>query len=100
MNQGAPEGTCSQVLRSTSVDSERLRASTFSVLKLTEIVILLVYYVIPFGFGLIWHFSDITFLLLNYLVWLRITDEGSVSEMRIRSILLFKSGLKMVYTSE
>ena len=30
----------------------------------------------------------------NYFVWLRITDEGSVPEMRIWSILLFKSDLK------
>ena len=32
--------------------------------------------------------------LLNYFVWLRITDEGSVPEMRIWSILLIKSDLK------
>ena len=36
----------------------------------------------------------ITFHLLNYFVWLRITDEGSVPEMRIWSILLIKSDLK------
>ena len=49
---------------------------------------------IPFGFSLIWHFLGITFQLLNYFVWLRITDEGSVPEMRIWSILLIKSDLK------
>ena len=31
----------------------------------------------------------------NYFVWLRITDEGSVPEMRIWSILLIKSDLKL-----
>ena len=31
---------------------------------------------------------------LNYFVWLRITDEGSVPEMRIWSLLLMKSDLK------
>ena len=34
------------------------------------------------------------FNFLNYFVWLRITDEGSVPEMRIWSILLIKSDLK------
>ena len=34
------------------------------------------------------------FNFLNYLVWLRITDEGSVPEMPILSILLMKSDLK------
>ena len=36
----------------------------------------------------------ITFQLLNYFVWLRITDEGSLPEMRLWSILLIKSCLK------
>ena len=34
------------------------------------------------------------FQLLNYFVWLGITDEGSVPEMRIWSTLLIKSNLK------
>ena len=34
------------------------------------------------------------FNFLNYPVWLMITDEGSVPEMRIWSILLIKSKLK------
>ena len=94
MDQGVPEGTCSQVLRSTSVDSWRLRASKLPVLKWIEIVILWVYYTIPFGFCLIWHFSGITFQRLNYFVWLRITDKGLLPEIRIWSILLIKSDLK------
>ena len=91
VDQWVPRGTCSQVLRSTSVDSYCLRASKFSVIKLFEIVILWVYYTIPFGFSLFWHVWDISFQLLKLL---RTTDEGSVPEMRIWSILLIKSDLK------
>ena len=40
-----------------------LRASKFSELKLIEIVILWVYYTIPYGLSLFRHFLDITFLL-------------------------------------
>ena len=53
VDQRVPEGTCSQVLRSTSVDSYRLRASMFSALKLIEIVILWVYYTTSFGFNFV-----------------------------------------------
>ena len=67
----------------------------FSMIKLFEIVILWVYYTIPFGFSLFfWHVWDISYQLLKLLVWLRTTDEGSVPEMRIWSILLIKSDLK------
>ena len=38
--------------------------------------------------------ADSLFNFWNYLVWRRITDEGSVPEMRILSILLIKSDLK------
>ena len=71
-----------------------LRASKFSVLKLIEIVILWVYYTIPFGFRLFWHFWASIFNFWIYFVWVRITDEGSVPEMRIWSILFIKSNLK------
>ena len=37
-------------------------------------------------------------VLLFCFVWLRITDEGSLAEMRIWSILLIKSDLNGVYT--
>ena len=94
VDQWVPEGTCSQVLRSTSVDSWRLRASKFSVLKLIEIVILWVYYTIPFCFSLLLALSGNHFNFWNNFVWLRITDEGSLPEMRIWSILLIKSVLK------
>ena len=60
-----------------------LRVSKFSVLKLIEIVILWVYYTIPFDFSLFRHFWVSLFNVLNYVVWLRITEEGSVPEMCI-----------------
>ena len=62
-----------------------------------EIVILRVYYTIFVGISLFWHFLGITFQLLKLLFWLRITDEGSLPEMRIWSILLIKYELNGVY---
>ena len=71
-----------------------LRASKFSALILTEIVILWVYYTIPLGFTLIWHFWSITLQFWRHFHWLRITDEGSVTELRIWSILIIETDLK------
>ena len=51
-------------------------------------------YTVPFGFSLLWHILDITFQLLNYFVWLRIADDGSMPEMSISYILLIKSSLE------
>ena len=45
-------------------------------------------------FTLFWHFLAYIFNFLNYFLWLRITDGGSVPEMRIWSISLIKSDLK------
>ena len=42
-------------------------------------------------FGTFWA---LFFNFFNYFLWLRITDEGSIPEMRIWSILLIKSDLK------
>ena len=53
-----------------------------------------VYYTIPFGFTLFWHFWAYIFNFLNYFLLLRITDEGSVPEMCIWSLSLIKSDLK------
>ena len=55
--------------------------------QFTEIVTLWVYYTIH-GFSLILALLNITFHFLINAVWLRITDEGSVPEMRIWFILL------------
>ena len=73
-----------------------LRASKFSVLKLIEIVILWVYYTSACGFSLLRFdtFLALLFNFFNYSVWLRITDKGSIPEMRIQSILLIRSDLK------
>ena len=49
------------------------------------------YYVISHFFEIFNYFGtfwSLLFNFLNYIVWLRITDEGSVPEMRIWSISL------------
>ena len=51
-------------------------------------------YGIPFDSASFGTFVTSLINFLNYFVWLRITDEGSVPEMRILSILLMKSDLK------
>ena len=73
------------------------RRSKFSVLELTDIVVLWAYYTIHFGFSIFWHFCQFGTSLSNifdYFVWLRITDEGSLPEMPIWSILLIEFDLK------
>ena len=54
-------------------------------------VLFFYYYTTPFGFSLFRHFWGSLVNILNYFVWLRITDEGSVPEMRIWFILLIGS---------
>ena len=61
--------------------------------KMLYIVIIWVYFTIPYGLSLFWQFGVSLFNFLNYFVWLRITDEGSVPEIRLWS-LLSKSDLK------
>ena len=109
MDQSPRGHIYSQILWSTSV----FKTSYVSVLKWIEIVILWVYYTIPFGlkiacFGTFWA---LLYNFLNYFVWLRIfwaslfhfstylvllriTEEGLVPEIRMWSILLIKSDLK------
>ena len=70
------------------------RASKLSILKLIEIVILWVYYTNPFGLSFFRHFRVNIFNFWNHFVWRRTTDEGSLPEIRIWSILLIKSELK------
>ena len=70
------------------------RASKLSVYKLIEIVILWIYKTILFDdFRFFRHFLAI-FQHFKLHVLIRITDEGSVPEMRIWSILWFYSDLK------
>ena len=75
-----------------------LRTSIFSVLKFIEFVILWFNYITSLlasaSFG---TFVTSLFNFLNYFVWLRITDEDSVTEMRIWSILLMKSDLRSLF---
>ena len=49
---------------------------------------------VAFGFSFFRYFLALFFNFFNYFLWLRITDEGSIPEMRIWSILLIKSDLK------
>ena len=48
-----------------------------------------------------WDTCNVQFNAISFInpVWLRITDEGSVPEMRIWSMSLIQSDSKMVYTS-
>ena len=48
----------------------------------------------PYLFKLVSAFLASLFNFLNYCIWLRITDEGLVPELRIWSILLIRSDLK------
>ena len=57
-------------------------------LKLIEIVILWVDYTIPISYSIFGTFRISLSNFWNYFVRLMITDEGSVPEMRIWSILL------------
>ena len=50
--------------------------------------------IVTFGFSLVRNFRVNIFYFGNHFVWRRITDEGSLPEMRIWSILLIKSELK------
>ena len=97
MDQGVPEGTYSQVLRSTRLICSVLRASNLPCLKFIEIVKLLVKYTIPFGVTFLTLFG-IKSHILNYFVRIWITDEGSVPEMQygpyynlIRFTMVYKS---------
>ena len=93
VDQWVPGGTCSKVLRLTSVDLWRVESIKIFHVKIDwncNVVGLLHN---PFWLQLIWRFWDIDFKLLKLL--LRNTDEGSVPEMRIWSILLIKSDLKL-----
>ena len=89
VDQWVPEGTCSQVLRLTSVDS-----LCFESIKIIRVKINwncnfagLLHY--PFKLQPVLALFGHQFSTFeNYFIWLRITDEGSVPEVRIWSILL------------
>ena len=71
------------------------RTSSFSVFKIDWNCNFMGLLHHPFWLQLVfWHFLVITFQLFILHVWLRITDEGSVPEMRIWSIMLIGSDLE------
>ena len=59
------EDTCSQFYGWLRLIRSVWRASKFSFLKFIEIVILWVYYTIPFGFSLFWDFLVVTSQVFN-----------------------------------
>ena len=65
--------------------NEHFESIKIVVLKLTEIVIFRVNYIIPIGFGCFGTFGVSLFNLLYYFAWLRITAMCSIPEMRIWS---------------
>ena len=71
-----------------------LRAPKYPMLKLIEIVILWVYYTISLASACFDPLVTSLSNFRNYFVSLRITDEGSVPEMRIWSKLFIKSDFK------
>ena len=83
LDQWVPEGTCSQVLRSTSVDSKRFRAFKIFNVKLFEICNFVGLLHIPFWLYLVLAIFGITSHIWNFFVWLRITDQGPIPEIRI-----------------
>ena len=89
---GGPVSPWGHMKPSSTVDFGRFVAfgehKTFPCLKLIEIVILLVYYTIHFGFSLFFALFGHFFSIFLIQVWLRITDEDAVPEMRIWSISL------------
>ena len=76
-----------------------LRASKFSVLKFTEIVILWVYYTIPFGFSLFLHFWGIDFQLLKLLCLAKDHWRGFSTQNAHMVHVVNLIRFKMVYTS-
>ena len=71
-----------------------LRVLNVQCLTFIEIVILWVYLSSPFSSTLFLALFGITSHILNYFAWLKITDDGSISEMRIWSIFKVQSDLK------
>ena len=87
VDQWVPDGICSQVLRSTSVafwehQNSPIKIDCYNIVGSLHHPFWLQYV-------LVYHFCTV-----ETTFWLRITDEGSVLEMCIRSILLIESDSK------
>ena len=95
---GGPRSPRGHMKPSSTVYSGLIRSvlkhQNFPCLKLIKIIILWVNYPITYGFSLFRHFWGFVFNFLSSFVWLRITDEGSVPEMRIWSIFYLNPDLK------
>ena len=63
-------------------------------LKQYFVVLITLYQTVQNDIAKVITFGALLFIFFNYFVWLRITDDGSVPEMCIWSILLIKSDLK------
>ena len=97
VDQRVPEGTCSQVLRSTSVDSKRFESINIFRVQIYWNCNFWGLFTIGFGLSLFLHFCDISFQLFSYFVWQRINGGGSVLEMRIWSILLRRTNNREIW---
>ena len=71
-----------------------LRASKLSVLTLIEIVILRLFYTIPFGFNMFRHFLGITFQFST-----TFCGQGSLTRVKYLKSAYNLIGLKMTHTS-
>ena len=87
----SPKGTCSQVLRLTTVDSLRFGASTFFVFRLDWKSNFWVYHNFLFSFTLFSHFRGTNFQLFEPHCLTKDHWRGSVPRMRIKSILSINS---------
>ena len=72
----------------------------FPCLKLIEIVIVWVHFTIPFRCNFFLDFGASYLTFIQHFVWLRITDEGSITEMRIWLLLLIQSDFKQNRSTE
>ena len=68
VDQGVPEGTCSQVLRSTSIELWRFESIKIFSVKLIEIVISWVYYTISLALASFGTFGVLFFIFATTLI--------------------------------
>ena len=95
VDQWIPEGTCSQVLRSTLVDSQRFESIRIFCIKI-DWNCNFCGFITPSPFGFSLFLALLGYQFPNFetnFFWRRITDECSVPEMHIWSILWIKSDL-------
>ena len=95
VDQWVPEGTCSQVLRSSSVDSWRFQSIKIFCVKIDiNCIFWGVYYTIPFSFSLFRHFLDFTFQLLKLICLTKDHWRGSSTRNAHMVHIVIESDLK------